>query len=252
MEPSTEMGGGPCKLWVHSVRREQIVAIRGCLGWGLLGPLGVRPGSGPTVRGCLLQGLPCSSSTRSKLSVNSGVPQNRGVPAGRDTYTDPVPAADSRGSPSSAPCPHPGSPAPPPMAAGDGSWPAPLWTHPPRADTHGWPAASPLRSARPGQLSQPGRTSDSRKAPPRALSCLPQRRSVRRRPLPRRTGQAGGSPRGNGPRTPSPPWELPQSHGPASAVSHPLTPSSQAIPGPRAALNAAGGSCPALASQTLA
>lgn len=94
-------------MWLHSVPRGQIVAIRGCVGWGLLDPLGVRPGSGPTVRGCLLQGLPCSSSKRSKLLVNSGVPQNRGVPAGRDTYTDPVPTADSWGTPSSAPCPQP-------------------------------------------------------------------------------------------------------------------------------------------------
>lgn len=232
MEPST-------RNWWGTL---QIVAIRGCVGWGLLGPLGVRPGSGRTVCGCLLQGLPCSSSTRvwgPKLSVSSGVPQNTGSLQGgtlTQILSPPLTAGESS---AQLPALSPGSQAPPPTAAGDGSWPAPLWTHPPRADTHGWAAASPLRGARPWQLPRAGRTLHSRSTKPHPESLPASRRGgafaggLCPREL-RRTGQAGGN-HGTG--------QGPPAHGRncgsltdwhprmAAAVSHPILAGSSHPPG---------------------
>lgn len=118
-----EMGGEHCKLWRHNVPHGQIVAIRGYVGWGLLGRLGASPESGPTVHGCLCsrgcptgtkegkcpvpvaQGSGSQSFRSAQVSHSTGV-SLQGAWQG-DTYTDPVPTADSRGTPSPAPCPHP-------------------------------------------------------------------------------------------------------------------------------------------------
>lgn len=127
--------------------------------------------------------MPCPSSIwlrGPKLSVSSGVPQHRGVHAGRDTYTNPVPTAD-RGTPSPAPCPHLRVSRHPLDAPATG-----------RDSRVGESLASPGCSALATSPGWPDSGFSLVKAPPRVLACLPQRRSVRRRPLPqelRRTGQ---------------------------------------------------------------
>lgn len=221
MDPSTRNGWGT--LQIVSAQRASWVNCghSGLCGMGAPGPPGRQVRVWPHCPWVsLLQGLshsdkrgemPCSSSTRlrgPRLSVSSGVPQHRGVPAGRDTYINRVPTADSWGTPSPAPCPHPRLPRHPLNAPTKG-----------RDSRVGGSLASPGCSA---LATSPG-CRDSGfslvKAPPRVLACLPQRRSVHQRPLPqelRRTDRAGRDPRGVGQGSPahcgnrgSPGWHQP-------------------------------------------